>query len=69
MNPLLPTVIILSSIVGACILSGIGFYIYKRGCCRGKKCSKTLPEAEVEKVQDLESGEKNEKKIETLGLL
>ena len=62
MNPLLPTVIILSSIVGACILSGIGFYIYKNGCCRGKKCSKTLPEGEVEKVQDLESGEKNEKK-------
>ena len=62
MNPLLPTVIILSSIVGVCILSGIGFYIYKNGCCRGKKCSKTLPEGEVEKVQDLESGEKNEKK-------
>tara|TARA_B100000963_G_scaffold360549_1_gene391840 strand:+ start:1177 stop:2637 length:1461 start_codon:yes stop_codon:yes gene_type:complete len=62
MNPLLPTVIILSSIVGACILSGIGFYIYKNGCCRGKKCSKTLPEAQAEKVQDLESGEKNENK-------
>ena len=51
MNPLLPTVIILSSIVGACILSGIGFYIYKNGCCRGKKCSKTLPEGEVEKFR------------------
>ena len=62
MNPLLPTVIILSTIVGICILSGIGFYIYKNGCCKGKKCSKTLPEAEVEKVQDLETGEKNEKK-------
>jgi len=62
MNPLLPTVIVLSSIVGCCILSGICFYIYKSGCCRGKKCSKTIPEAEVEKVHDLESGEKNEKK-------
>ena len=62
MNPLLPTVIILSSIVGLCILSGIGFYIHKRGCCKGKKCSKTLPESQTEKVQDLESGEKNEKK-------
>ena len=62
MNPLLPTVIILSSIVGFCILSGIGFFIYKRGCCKGKKCSKTLPESEAEKVQDLESGEKNDKK-------
>ena len=62
MNPLLPTVIILSSIVGCCILSGISFYIYKNGCCRGKKCRKTIPEAEVEKVHDLESGEKNEKK-------
>ncbi len=60
-NPLLPTVIILSTIVGICILSGIGFYIYKKGCCKGKKCSKTLPEAEAEKVHDLESGEKNEK--------
>ena len=62
MNPLLPTVIVLSSIVGLCILSGIGFYFYKNGCCKGKKCSKTLPESEAEKVQDLESGEKNEKK-------
>ena len=62
MNPLLPTVIILSSIVGCCILSGIGFYVYKNGCCRGKKCSKTLPEAQAEKVHDLESGEKNENK-------
>ena len=62
MNPLLPTVIILSSIVGACILSGIGFYIYRSGCCKGKKCSKTVPESEAEKVHDLESGEKNEKK-------
>ena len=62
MNPLLPTVIILSTIVGLCILSGIGFYIHKRGCCKGKKCSKTLPESQTEKVQDLESGEKNEKK-------
>ena len=62
MNPLLPTVIILSSIVGGCILTGIAFYIYKRGCCKGKKCSKTLPEAQAEKVQDLESGEKNEMK-------
>ena len=62
MNPLLPTVIILSSIVGLCILSGIGFYIHKSGCCNGKKCIKTLPESEAEKVQDLESGEKNEKK-------
>ena len=62
MNPLLPTVIILSSIVGCCILSGIGFYLYKNGCCRGKKCSKTLPEAQAEKVHDLESGEKNENK-------
>ena len=62
MNPLLPTVIILSSIVGFCILSGIGFYIYKNGCCKVKKCIKTLPEAETEKVQDLESGEKNENK-------
>ena len=62
MNPLLPTVIILSSIVGVCILSGFGFFIYKRGCCYGKKCTKTLPEAEAEKVQDLESGEKNDKK-------
>ena len=62
MNPLLPTVIVLSSIVGFCILSGIGFYIYKNDCCRGKKCSKTLPEAEAKKVHDLESGEKNEMK-------
>ena len=62
MNPLLPTVIVLSSIVGFCILSGIALFIYKRGCCKGKKCSKTLPESEAEKVQDLESGEKNEKK-------
>ena len=61
-NPLLPTVIILSSIVGCCILSGIGFYLYKNGCCRGKKCSKTLPEAQAEKVHDLESGKKNENK-------
>ena len=62
MNQLLPTVIVLSSIVGCCILSGICFYIYKNGCCRGKKCSKTIPEAEVEKVHDLETGEKNERK-------
>ena len=62
MNPLLPTVIALSSIVGCCILSGIAFYFYKMGCCKGKKCSKTLPEAEAKKVHDLESGEKNENK-------
>ena len=61
-NPLLPTVIVLSSIVGCCILSGISLYVYKKGCCKGKKCSKTLPESEAEKVHDLESGEKNEKK-------
>tara|TARA_B100000963_G_scaffold181785_1_gene158035 strand:- start:85 stop:1557 length:1473 start_codon:yes stop_codon:yes gene_type:complete len=62
MNPLLPTVIALSSIVGICIMSGIGFYIHKSGCCKGKKCSKTVPETEAEKVHDLESGEKNENK-------
>lgn len=62
MNPLLPTVIVLSSVVGCCILSGICFYIYKSGCCKGKKCSKTAPESEAEKVHDLESGEKNEQK-------
>jgi len=61
-NPLLPTVIILSSIVGCCILSGVVYFIYKKGCCSRKKCSKTLPEAQAEKVHDLESGEKNEKK-------
>lgn len=61
-NPLLPTVIALSTIVGVCIMSGVVFFFYKRGCCNGKKCSKTLPESEAEKVHDLESGEKNEKK-------
>jgi hypothetical protein len=62
MNPLLPAIIILSSIVGCCILSGGIYFCYKKGLCDKKKCSKTLPEAQIEKVVDLENGEKNEKK-------
>lgn len=62
MNPLLPTIIILSSIVGCCILSGGVYFCYKKGLCNRKKCSKTLPEAQIEKDLDLESGEKSKKK-------
>jgi len=62
MNPLLPTIIILSSFVGFCILSGVIYFCYKKGLCNKKKCSKTLPESQIEKVVDLENGEKNERK-------
>ena len=61
-NPLLPAIIILFSIVGCCILSGGIYFCYKKGLCNRKRCSKTLPESQIEKVVDLENGEKNKKK-------